>query len=159
MTTHDAPSCAGLTTFASWGSRLRRRPGDLAACFGSSSLTGVAPLFSPQSSSPLIRFRTQRRRGWESQASYLLNAPHAHLALYSFPGAGGNQNNFTAYREAFHAVFQGMLVYMRFWKCLYAWKSIISLSNKTKQTQKSLSLFSGSLEACRSAGRGRWAGD
>lgn len=148
--THDAPSCAVLTTFASWGSCLRRRLGDLTGCFGSSSITGVAPL---------IRFSTERRKRWECQAFYLLNAPHARLALYSFPGAGGNRNNFMAYKEAFHAVFQGMLVYMRSWKCLYAWKSIISLSNRTKQTQKSLSLSSGSLEACRSAnaGGGRWA--
>ena len=41
-----------------------------------------------------------------------------------------------AYKDVFHAVFQGMLVYMRFWKCIYAWKRIFSLSKKKKKKKK-----------------------
>lgn len=84
----------------------------------------------------LIKFSAQRRRKQnEYQAFYLLNSPHTHLALSSFSDDGGNQNNFMAYKDVFHAVFQGTLVYMRFWKCMYAWKNIFSLSKKKKKLE------------------------
>ena len=162
---HVSPSCAVLTTLVSGGNCHLGGSWEAFICFSSSPIAGIdavqgsgsiSPQHMPRSSPPLRRFGAQRRRKQNKcQPFYLLNSPHTHLALSSFSDEGGNQNKFMAYKDVFHAVFRGTLVYMRFWKCMYAWKNILSLS---KKKQESLYIISWNLGPCGSVGSGRWLG-
>lgn len=109
-------SCAILTTLLSrWHCHLDDGDwGSLICHSWSASITEITaaqgesitfPLEVPQCSPPLIRFSTERRRQNVHQAFYLSNTSLTHLALSSFSGDENNQNNFMAYKNAFHVFF------------------------------------------------------
>lgn len=109
-------SCAILTTLLSrWYCHLDDGDWGSLICYSwSASITEITaaqgesitfPLEVPQCSPPLIRFSTERRRQNVHQAFYLSNTSLTHLALSSFSGDENNQNNFMAYKNAFHAFF------------------------------------------------------
>lgn len=130
------PSCAVLITPVSGDSATSMEDGDLIGRFEHYPLLELVQLreeaaFFPQSlpHSPSTLIRCRRRRNRNARL-FIFLTPSTPICLYILSPVLEAITTTLWPIKFSRAVFQGMLVYMRFWKRVCTWKRIISLFKK-----------------------------